>query len=518
MSDPGPEPEPSNEETPGGLGRLVLRGASMGAIGYGSSQAINLVAYIVLARLLTPAEFGDFAAATVLIGFTLLLTETGMMSAIVQRRDRVDEAASTATLATFLAGLALALAMLAFSPILGSFFDNNRIRDVAAAMSGVILLRSMSAVPDALLWRRFSFARRLVIEPVQVLAFGSVSIYGAANGWGVYALVAGQYASHGLELTLAWIFARWRPRLSQISFSMWRELVDYGRHIFIATFVLRAGEQSDSIIIGRFLGSGALGQFRYAFRVAATPFLLIMAAASYVLFPAFSRISHDRERLVPAFERSLRWMLALSVPTGLVLIPMGESITTIVFGDIWAPAGFAAMAMAGYAGGSAVTSITSELLKAYGRPERLKTMHAITAASTVLAMLALAQINLTAAAGGLSIGACAGAAYAMVAAERVVGVPWRSMFSAMWPPVAASGLMVAVMTPIDRALLLPADRDLLLGAPILAAEGIACAVIYWLALIRLDHPTATDLRTTALGALNRLRGGSAAQPEPEAQT
>ena len=66
---------------------------------------------------------------------------------------------------------------------------------------------------------------------------------------------------------------------------MWRELVGFGRHVFAATAILRAGEQSDALIVGRVIGTSALGQFRYAFRLASAPFLLLLATASYVLYP-----------------------------------------------------------------------------------------------------------------------------------------------------------------------------------------------------------------------------------------
>ena len=105
MSEPGREGPNPPQEAPAGLAGTVLRGAGLGGLGYGASQALTLGIYIVLARLITPDEFGDFAAATVLIGFTLLVTETGMMSAIVQRRSRVEEAANTAFLATLASGV-----------------------------------------------------------------------------------------------------------------------------------------------------------------------------------------------------------------------------------------------------------------------------------------------------------------------------------------------------------------------------------------------------------------------------
>ncbi len=146
MSEPGREGPNPPHEAPAGLAATVLRGAGLGGLGFGASQALTLGIYIVLARLITPEEFGDFAAATVLIGFALLVTETGMSSAIVQRRSRVEEAANTALIATILTGIGFTAILLAVSPLVGDFFDSDEIQELAAATSGIIFLRTIQTV------------------------------------------------------------------------------------------------------------------------------------------------------------------------------------------------------------------------------------------------------------------------------------------------------------------------------------------------------------------------------------
>ncbi len=505
MSEPGREGPNPPQEVPAGLAGTVLRGAGLGGVGYGMSQALTLVTYIVLARLITPEEFGDFAAATVLIGFTLLITETGMMSAIVQRRSRVEEAANTAFLATIVTGFGFTLVLLALAPVLGAFFDSDDVSALAAATSGIIFLRTIQAVPDGLLWRQFSFLRRLVIEPAQALAFGIAAILCATSDLGAWSLVAGQYASHGVEVILVWSLARWRPRPGLASFGMWRELVGYGRHVFVATTILRAGEQSDAVIVGKILGAGPLGQFRYAYRVASTPFLLILAAASFSIFPAFARIAHDAERMSAAFLRSLRWMMAVAAPAGLILVALGLQLTVLVFGDVWRPAGYAAMAMAGFAVGGAVTSLVSELLRSQERPAALTPMHSVTAVSTIVSMALLANISLTAAAAGLTIGPLLGAAYGLRVATRITGIGLRPLIGAILRPVAAAAVMAGSVLAFDRLLIDAADRATFPGLAWVAAEGLLAVVIYVAAFRIISPATATDLGDSARGGIAGLR-------------
>jgi len=468
------EQAPEGEERPGGLTGTVLRGAGMAGAGFALAQAMNLGFYIVLARLLSPEEFGVYAAAGILLGFTYLLNESGIASAIIQRRDRVEEAQSTGVVATWAGGIGLTLAALACAPLVGLIFDSDQIAEVSAVMSGTVFIMATSIVPDAILQRRFSFLRRLVIEPVQVVVFGTVSVVCASNDLGVWSLVIGQYAGFVVAALSTWVFAGWLPKLRQFSMEMLRELVAYGRHIFAATAILQLGEQAaDTAIVGTGLGTSALGQYRYAFRIANTPFGVILAGAAYVIFPAFSRIAADSERLRAAFLRSLRWIATIGFPAGMILVPLGPALAVLVFGDVWLPAGEAAVAICGYTGATSISSVVSEALKADGRPERLVHMHSLTAIVTVAVMLAMLPFGLTAVASGLSVGAVAGAAYAIRAARQELGVATEAMWREIWPPVVASVGMALVLLPIDRLVLDPASRELVPGLALVLAEGIA---------------------------------------------
>lgn len=506
-----------DQDAPRDLTRTVVRGVSLAAGGYLAAQVLNLAFYIALARLLTPEDFGEFAAATVLIGFTLLLTESGLASAVIQRRDRLEEAASTAAFATLVSGLGFSVLAVAAAPLVGAFFDSGDVAALAAASAGTIFLRTSGSIPDALLQRRFSFLRRLVIEPAQVVAFGVAAVIAAANGLGAWSLVIGQYVGFGVDALLSWILVRWRPRTSLTSFAMWRELVGYGRHVLVATIVLQAGDQASTAIVGRALGTGPLGQFRYALRLASMPFAMLLAGAAYVLFPAFSRIATEAERLRGAFLRSLRWICVLSFPAGLVFVPLGIPLAVIVFGETWRDAGVALIAMCLYPPGGMVSSVVSEALKAIGQPRLLTRMHGVTAALTVVSVLALVPFGLTAASAGLSIGAVGGAAYALVLMRAATATPLRDMLREILPPAGAATAAALGLIPLE--LLVDAEAHATAAAVgLLIAEALVGAAAYVGLLAIVAPATARQLVAggrTLLGRIARFRGPDPDEPEPE---
>ena len=274
----------------------------MAAGGYALAQGLNLVVYLVLARLLTPEEFGVYAAATILLGFMGLISESGITSALIHRKDRIEEAMSTGAVWTVAAGLGLSLAALALSPAIGAFFDDSTTGEIAAVMSGVVLLQTLTSVPSAILQRSFSFRRRMIIEPVQVVVFGAVAIVAAAKGLGAWALVVGQYAGVLIDTILSWALVSFRPKLRLASVAMWRELAGYGRHVFAGWMALRVGEQADRALVGQFVSTSPLGQYQYAFasrwrRSSAT---LAVASLSSFRRSRGSRTTANGSRRVPS--------------------------------------------------------------------------------------------------------------------------------------------------------------------------------------------------------------------------
>jgi O-antigen/teichoic acid export membrane protein len=486
------------------LTQTVVRGAGLAGSGYVLAQVLNLGFYLALARLATPEDFGILAAGSVLLGAAMLLTESGMMSALVHRRDRLDESIQTALVATAIGGLVLTLLSLASAPLLGLFFRSDRVAAVAAVLSGTVLLKSLGAVPAARLQREFSFVRRLVIEPAAVVAFGTSAVIATANGMGVWGLVIGYYALAGTEFILSWVLAPIRPRPGLVSFSLWRELAGYGRHVLAATVILRISDQADTGIVGRFLSTSALGQYRYAFRLAATPYWTLLAGASYVLFPAFARISDNRERFERAFMRSLRWVCVGAFPTGMLLLPLGEPAAVVLFGETWRQAGQATMAMCLYPCASALSSIASEALKADGKPQRLTRMHTVTTVATAAAMLALLPFGLVGVAAGLSIGAVIGGIYAVRQVESHLYFPIGPIWAEIWPPAVASLIMAAVLLLGERLAdagshSVVLDLGLILG-------GALAGLLVFLGILRLLAPsTVSELKDAAVSLPQRLR-------------
>ena len=167
--------------------------------------------------------------------------------------------------------------------MIGWVFQSHQVTLVAAAASGWILLRQVASIPDAMMQRRFSFMRRVVVDPVGIVVFGAVAIATTASGMGVWGLVLGTYAQFAAMALASWVLARWRPNLRLASWAMWRELIGFGRHVMASGVIGMVSGSINTAIIGRVFGIATLGQLRYGNRIVAAPLGLMVNAGSYVL-------------------------------------------------------------------------------------------------------------------------------------------------------------------------------------------------------------------------------------------
>ena len=186
--------------------------------------------------------------------------------------------------------------------------------------------------------------------------------------------------------------------------------------------VLRRVAQEVPVVgIGRVLSVSALGQFNYGLRFAIQPFHAVISIGSYVLLPAFARLSAHDARFRAAVLRALRWMCVIAFPAGLLLVPLGTPAMVLIFGEQWRPAGHVAMALGVMVAAVSLDSIASEAWKASDRTRMLPRMHGLSLALTVILVAALVPFGLVAVSIGLSVAAVGVGIYATRGVAAVAG-------------------------------------------------------------------------------------------------
>ena len=474
----GRRPDISFPADSSSLGRTVRRGIGLAGAGHLVTQGITFASYVVLARILVPADFGRFAAGSILVGFGMLFVDSGMLAALVSRRERIEEAANTALLATIAGGVALGLVGLAASPLIALYFRSREIGFVAAAMSASFILRQATIVPNAILQRNLSFFRRVVCEPAAACAFGATAIAASSTGMGMWSLVLGQYASYVTDVVLSWMLVPWRPNLGLASLAMWRELIRFGKFVTFAELLQRTSAEASTALVGRFIGTPALGLYQYAFRIAERPATALTDSISYVLYPAFARISGDEARFRAAVLRALRWTSVVALPASLIFLPLGKSLVVILFGQEWREAGRAVEAMCAFTAGATLMSLAAHVAAAAGRPEIVLRVQVLSALLVVSSMVALLHFGVIGVAIALSVATLGTGIYSLVWISRLIRAPAATVLCELLPSAAAAIVMAVTLYPIDHAVVTPLSHGTAVAVLLLLLEGMFALAIF----------------------------------------
>lgn len=461
-------------------------------------EAVSLVQTIVLARLLTPAEVGLFAAGTILTMFLSDMSESGLRAGLVHRERDVADAAETVFRGTIVTGLVMSLGAFAAAPLVGLAFDDAAVGAIAAVCSGALFLHALTNVPEAMLQRQFSVKRRLVVGPLVSISFAVTAVTLALLGYGVWSLVAGSYVSYVVWLAGLWAITDWRPGRGRATWQMWRELVRYGFPVTVNFVGARTQQAIEAVAVGRGLSTTDLGFYRYATRISRLPVNAIVDIVANALFPAFSRIAEDGQRLRASYLRALGSVTVFAVVVSGLIIAAGESAVVVLLGEPWRAAGAAVVAMAGLGIGKAFVSVSEEAIKGSGRTRMLNWLTGIEFVVGVASLVLIIPFGLLGVGLAISTTALTAGVVGLYLSRSAVGVSARDMVAVIVPPLAAGTVAVAAVFVLEHQVLHSDAHGLLFGFLLLVVDVLAFLAVYAAALAVVARGT---VRTVVLPLL-----------------
>lgn len=361
-----PPAEPASGDE--ALDSRIIRSSAWVALSFGVNRVLWVGALIVLARLLSPSDFGVVSLASVFVLVFDRIQGGGLNAALIQRRKGLEEAAASAFL--FAAGFGLALYTLIFfaSPVLADAFRAPRLDEVMRVLGLAVVLHSLGVVPSALLARKLGFKRLARGELAGGFAFAGVSVALAFGGAGVWSLVAGRVAQAGVRVAINWWLAPRLPSLRRANRRVLAELLRYGRFVSGTNLLVLITTQLDNVFVARLLGTASLGFYSIAFRFASFPTSLLGAVAGRVMFPAYAMLQDD----LPAFQRTyvttLQRIALVGFPLSLVLVVGAEPVVLGLLGERWEPAIGPLRLLAAYGLMRTVAATASPVFRAANRP------------------------------------------------------------------------------------------------------------------------------------------------------
>jgi O-antigen/teichoic acid export membrane protein len=300
-------------------------------------QCSRLCVGLVLAHLLTAREFGIAAMALAFSGLALVFSDPGLGAALIQRRTLTEADRSTVFWTTIAAGLACTLAGIGLSAQIASFFGEPDVQPLVIVESLTFMLVALSATQTALMARDMNFRALELRDMSGTIAGAVIGIGLAVAGFGAWAIIGQSVASAAVATALLWRYATWRPRLVFSRQSL-KENGSFGGKLFVTRILSYLNLNADNLLVGRYVGTAALGVYALAYNVMFAPLGRIAGPIQQVLIPAFSRLQDDAERLGSVWLRGSRLSAAVSVPAFLGMLVVAPDFVPVILGDRWSAA------------------------------------------------------------------------------------------------------------------------------------------------------------------------------------
>lgn len=496
MHSGAPLPPEANSIPTRELDRSLIRGIAWTGVAKWVTQIISWVTTPIVARLLSPADYGVASMAVVYVGL-LQINHLGLAAAIVQRRDLSQEQVAKLGGFSVILGAAFFLLSIPLASPIAHFFGNAEVGPAIAVLSTIFLTSSFQMVPRGLLTRNLEFRRLASLDAVEALVGIVMTLVLALLGFRYWALILGAIASRltGTVLALVW---RHHPLRWPAQFKTIAGPIAFGFHVVIGGIAWYVFRTADHAIVGERLGSAALGSYGIAVTLASIPVDRLSALVAQATPAIFATVQHDR----PALRR---YVLALTEGIALVTFPatvglalVATEFVEVVLGESWRASITPLRVLALVAAYTSLMPLLTHVLLATGQSKR--TMQANIVLSIVLVPLFYVGSKR-----GID-----GVAFAWLIAYPIVSFAFfvRHAFSAcgmtvrlylrsLWPATSATLLMATVVLTI--AVLAPNNWP----SPLLLTAKCVAGAAGYIAFVWYRH----NLRLRSFFAVLRGRGG-----------
>lgn len=423
----------------------TTRGGTIMILSQGAKFVLNMVSAVVLARLLTPQDYGLIAMVAVVANFSYPFRNLGLSAATMQRAEINDAQVSTLFWVNVGLSVAATLVTAAMSPAIAAFYGEPRLTWITLAIAAGFIFGGLTVQHEALLKRQMRFFALAATDLTSILIGTTTAIVLAYRGFGYWALVSSTLAMSGTNAAGVWLFCRWRPKLPTRDSGV-RSMLAFGRNLTGFNILNYLGRNLDNLLIGRYWGAQQLGLYARAYQLLLLPLDQIIAPIDGVAVAALSRLADTPERYSQAYLRMLEKLAMVTMPLMALMIVTADWLVRVVLGPQWIETGqiFALLGIIGLL--EPISSTMGWLLISQGRTHHIFQWGLIDAALSISSIVA-----------GLPWGAVGVAAvYAVVGlcirkplqfwfVSRVGPVRLSEFYRAIIPSICASvGVMMAV--------------------------------------------------------------------------
>lgn len=317
------------------LKKKTVKGVAWTSLDQIANLGIGFIAGVILARILSPSDYGLLAMIAVFNAIAFAFLDSGFGNALIRKPDLTENDNCTAFYFNIVAGLVMFGVIWLISPFVADFYEKPILSQLLRVEGVLIIISSFKIVQNTQLSRALNFKAKTIINVSSQVIAGIIAIVAAYNGLGVWSLVIQHMVSGIISLVLLWIVSPWRPRgrWSKISFGY---LWGYGSKLLASGLLDTVYRNIYPIIIGKLYSAADLGQYTRANGYAQLPSQGLTGVLQQVSFPVLSQIQNDDDRLASSYRRMLRFTAFLVFPIMLGMAALARPLVVTLVTDKWA--------------------------------------------------------------------------------------------------------------------------------------------------------------------------------------
>lgn len=349
------------------LGVRVRRGGIWLFSGRLVHRALTLLRTIILARLLSPDDFGLFGIALLTLSVLDTFSWPGFTQALIQKKGDTEPYLDTAWTIGVIRGAIIAAILFCAAPLVASFFSAPAADPIVKVIGLAILAQSLSNIAVIYFEKELEFHKYIAYWLSGTIVDLIVSVSAAFIFRSVWALVLGCLAGNVVRCASSYVIDPYRPRF-RLDPGKAKELFGFGKWVMGSSVVIFLLVQGDDIIVGKLLGVAALGLYQIAYRISNLPATEITHAISQVTFPAYSKLQDNIRALREAYFKVLQLTVFLSFPIGVLIFIMAPDFTRIFLGTQWMPMVPAMQVLCIFGVTRSITATMGPILYSVGKP------------------------------------------------------------------------------------------------------------------------------------------------------
>lgn len=453
--------------------QLAARKATLGLLLLSGSNAfritVQFLMFPVLARLLSPGDYGLIALAMPVVLFALTMGEGGMGPALVRAPDPNGAVEVTMFWIALATGTACASALLTGAPLIAALLSHPLVASVLMWLAPVLVLSAVCSVPSVRIQKSGATWIFALGDVASTVTGAAAALYGALTGWGVWSLVAQQLVVWTVKLAvlLGFAGARVHGRPERKAF---RYLMGHGTPLVGANLLALFSNSVDALLIGRLLGVEQLGFYALAYQIVRIPEWVLNGPVFVTFLPAVAALDADRPAVARLFLDSLRMMFSISAPIMLGLALTSDLSVPLLLGPRWDGTVPLLAILAPPAIAQTLGWLSRALLLGLGRSGLQFGLALLSAGLTLAGVLAGAPFGILGIAAGVGLSVVAGSLAYLIVAMREAQVSVRALAVAIIPTLASVTVMACGVAGVRW--LLPATLPVLVSLALAAGTGM----------------------------------------------